>query len=267
MAAIKPCVTEHYHIRKMDKAIEVDDEIQLVHTVVCTAFTIAREVTPKCLKREGVNPESSEAQFEIGKEFLVSLIEPSIGSCLTKRKALSRKSIDKVKKFFQETHLSPYCFPNPQRISDPKEARTTINKISDPLQTAYRQHNNRFEKLPLPPPMQKDSCFYYVLLKSGFDARKFECFLLWATQGKRERSYQDYINFLKFEGREPASLPLKPRDILVYYNEKDEFSHAALVAEDPKYVYAKFGNDIPFAYKHKADQTPIEYGIKFKILR
>ncbi len=111
------------------------------------------------------------------------------------------------------------------------------------------------------------SCFDYTIYRSGFDFEDFLNFLKFATHKKRDPTFFDYIAFLKSKKMEKAPLPLQSGDILVYYDKYNQIVHAALVCKNPKKFYTKFGNGIPFAYKHDVDETPILFGERFQIFR
>ncbi len=259
------------HVRDTTRAIEIQDEIQLIYTVFRNALEIAREVAGKVLqvpkdKEVVVNPK--KIPFKVTAEFLVRLVEPSAPNVFASGKKLTTKNVEAVKTFLQKAHLASPYFENPHQKIKEEECRSLALEMATPLQIAYRQRDNRFQKIDIPPTQQKLSCFDYVIVKAGFGYPEFYQFLRSATKGQRKASFFDYIDFLKSKQMTETSLPLQAGDILVYYyDDKDQISHAALVAKDPRKVYAKPGDNLPFAYLHLEEETPIMYGKRFQIFR
>ncbi len=133
------------------------------------------------------------------------------------------------------------------------------------LQIAYRQHDDWFKKINLPQKEQKLSCFDFSIKKRGLDLLEFNKFLSGFSKIKKI-SFEDYVSFLQLNQFDFSKPPVKEGDIVVYYNAKKEILHAVL-AKSGVEVYAKFGDSIPFAYIHALDETPVEYGTFYAILR
>ncbi len=89
-----------YYQRDITKAAVIQNEIQLIYTVVCNAFLVAQEVT-KLLTKSGVIVKPKNVRFQITKEFLIRLIEPSKKNTYTPVKSLSNDNLNKVKTFFE----------------------------------------------------------------------------------------------------------------------------------------------------------------------
>ncbi len=264
MTTINSVTTQDYHYWDTAKSTVIENENRLIFTVINNAFNIAHEVATKLLAQVAAPLKS---KFQITNEFILRLLVPSIKYFLLSEATLSSKSIDKVVKFFYETGFSSCCFLNPH-LTRNQETDDAIEGITTRLADAYLENNYEFKRIPLSTPAEKKlSCFSYVIKKSGLNYAEFRLFLRLAKQSKRPVPNTAFISFLKFKKMGLANLPLQPGDILVYFDEKDEVTHAALVAENPQYVYAKLGDDAPCAYKHKVDATPIYYGKKFRIFR
>ncbi len=254
-----------YYYRDVTKAAVTQNETQLIYAIVYNAFLVSQEVT-KLLTKAGVIVNPKNVRFQITKEFLIHLIKPSKKNTYTTVKSLSCENLNKVKTFFEETHLFPSYFFNSHQITYQEESNSACKKVSDPLQIGYQQHNDWFKKITLSPFEQNMPCFVYAIVRSGFDYKDFINFVCAAPCDKWNDPF-DYTGFLKSKKMEKAPLPLQSGDILVYYDTYNQIVHAALVCKNPEKVYAKFGDKTPFAYEHDVEETPLPYGKKFQIFR
>jgi hypothetical protein len=258
-----------FYERDLTRTVEIQNEVQLIYTIICIASQIVRLVSMQLEFSKGkkihVNPEVS---FKITKDFLIKLVDYSAKESQTfEGKNLTLENVNKIRAFFEKIDLSPYVFSDLHKLNNDQIERA-ICQISDPLQILYRQQDDWFKKINLNPRYSYISCFDYVLVKLGFYPNEFAMYLQMHAIFNRNLLFSDYIEFLKSKNFKPSPSPLiKEDDILVYYNSKQEIMHAALVAKNTQKVYAKFGNTIPFAYLHNVEETPFVYGKKYQIFR
>lgn len=249
--------------RDLTRANEIQSEIQLIFTVMKSAGLVACEVFRHFEIKGQIH---STISFKITKDFLCHLLEKTARNPNTFGIGLKQENIDKVRSFFKKADLSLSCFEKLAQMKSYGQIYSAAASQATPLQTAYRQTDDWFKKINLNTAYHEISCFDYVILKVGFTWKEFFNYLCRICIN-RDISFDDYVSFLNSKNIKPAALPRQPGDLIVHYSEdSSEILHAELVAEDTKLVYAKFGA-VPFAYLHNADETPIQYGIKYRIFR
>jgi hypothetical protein len=253
---------QNYYQRDLTKTVKIENEDRLLLEIVGNALLVSQEVTQLFINSGAiVNPKN--VRFKITKELFIRLIEPSKKDLYTPLQPLSSDSVNKVKTFFEETN--PSIFFDLETPHKTKMSQEKVHGVWDLLEHDYRQHNNWFKKIPLLRWQQDLSCYAYAIVRSGIEYQDFLNFGRASACDAKDKPL-DYIGFLKSQKMEKASLPLQSGDILVYFNGK-EMTHAALVANNPKMIYAKLGIQTPYAYRHHVDETPLMYGNRFQIFR
>jgi hypothetical protein len=133
------------------------------------------------------------------------------------------------------------------------------------MQNGYREFSGRFRKHGLREPASRYSCYDFAIGCAGFQIQQVVKFIHSKNGG--DFSADSRIKFLKSEGYQDAKGPLQKGDVIFYLDDQSRLVHAAIAADDRGTVYSKFGNENPYYYEHRFDDTPIEYGTKYRILR
>lgn len=277
MAAISS--TKIYKRESLEKAQSIDNGTALIDYVVQHAIHVAQIVLKFANYVPGIEPSPVAPTFEITKDLLIKL------SDVTALEAkVNAETTAKVQKFFEEHFDSKNAPKDLFTIKD--EPTSSYEPIRNHLQIQYRQHKDWFKKINLHPKFQKLSCFYYVFERLGIleEANQFcklksrlhydKLAMILSPEEMKAKALtptgivvnSDCVAFLQSKNYQQAALPLQENDVLVYIIENKPI-HAALVAQNTSKVFAKFGNELPFAYQHDLDETPTMYGDHYIIFR
>jgi hypothetical protein len=254
-----------YYRRSLDKAQVADHDKKLILEIVTRSIDLANFMGQHIARippRLAINPAKTII-FQVDKEVLKRLLSNVEEVQPTYR--ISQEMRQRV-----GTCLTAVTGPLPSYSSPFVSADNSAigRQLVFNLLMQYRQMK-KFEQIPLKPPFETAfSCFSFVAFRLGLAA---EADVFNRSQkkqpGNEQEAQQQRIDFFISKGYRFSPPPFQPHDIVILYSENKESKHAELVDKDTKKVCAKFGNEIPCGYLFDFDETPLEYGPLFRILR